>query len=357
LTIIHLSSTLGGGGAEQMVLQLARQSNSSHKTIVFSLSSTLIALENRFKEHDIEYHLLGVTSFKSRTLFTALKTFKNIVNQYDDVVIHCHLYHAAIFGALYKLSSPKTPLIFTLHSNEIENHRRKVMLFLTKSCRAKDIIFSEKGKKWYLKRKSQIIPNGVNFKDFDFNKKPFNKSHKPFQFLFLGRLSQEKSPLRMLTAAQQLLAQNIDDFVINFVGDGPLIDDLMSAIKTHKLDKHFKMFGFQDDVKPFLAKADCLVLPSLWEGLPVVIIEAAAAKLPIISTPVGSIPDFLNDTNAYLSTLDEFHTTMIQVIRDYKEALEKSEKLFKDIASEFEIKNVFNTHLKLYRSSLKQPLT
>lgn len=357
MTIIHLSSTLGGGGAEQMVLQLAKQGQSAHKIIVFSLSSTLIALETRFKEQSIEYYLLGVTSFKSPTLFSALKTFKNIVNQHDDVVIHCHMYHSAIFATFYKLTSPKTPLIFTLHSNEIENNRRKVILYLTKPFRKHDIIFSEKGNKWYLKRESKIIPNGINFEDFNFKNEKQLESNNPFQFLFLGRISHEKSPLRMITAAKQLIAQNINNFVINFVGDGPMKKELELEIETNHLEKHIKLHGFQDDVKPFLVQADCLVLPSLWEGLPIVIIEAAAAKVPIISTPVGSIPDYLNNSNATLCNLEEFHIPMIQVVRDYKSAQEKSELLFKEIESKFEIRNVFNKHLQLYRSSLNLPIT
>jgi len=356
LTIIHLSSTLGGGGAEQMVLQLARQSKSSHKTIVFSLSSTLIALESRFKDHSIEYYLLGVTSFKSPTLFTALKTFKKIVSEHDDIVIHCHMYHAAIFGALYKLTSPKTPLIFTLHSNEIENNLRKLMLFLTKPFRYNDIIFSSKGKRWYLKNKSEIIPNGINFKDFESKKQRISNSNNTFQFLYLGRLSHEKNPLRMVKAAQQLLEQNISNFIIHIVGDGRMKDELKSTIETNNLEDYFNLHGFQNDVKPFIAQSDCLVLPSLWEGLPVAIIEAAAAKLPIISTPVGSIPDFLNNSNAYLSTLDDFHNTMIDVIHNYEIALRKTEQLYEEIESKFEIHNVFNKHSKLYRSSLKQSI-
>ncbi|MGS2726158.1 glycosyltransferase [Psychroserpens sp. BH13MA-6] len=354
MTIIHITSTLGGGGAEQMVFQLAKQSMTTHKTIVVSLSSTLVTLENRFKQQGIEYHLLGVTSFKNTSLVTALKNFKAIVNQYEDVVIHCHLYHAALFGSLYKLSSRKTPLIFTLHSNEVEGQGKKLMLFLTKPFRNVDIIFSKKGKKWYNKSKSVSIPNGVNFKDFDFHKNEAITTNGVFQFLFLGRLSQEKSPLRMVEAAQQLLQRQMDHFMIHVVGDGPLKNELETQIKIHKLEAYFELHGFQNDVKPFLAKADCLVLPSLWEGLPVVIIEAAAAKTPIIATPVGSIPDYLNDSNAYLSELESFDEAMAEVIKHQDMALEKSEKLYEDIASIFDIEHVFQEHLKIYHSCLNQ---
>ena len=351
MTIIHITSTLGGGGAEQMVLQLARQSNSTHKTIVVSLSDVFVALEKRFKYHNIEYYILGVNSFKNSSLLNGLKQFKSISYDLEDVVIHCHMFPAALFGILYKMRHPKTKLMFTLHSNVLESSSQRLILFFTKLLRFKDIIFSHKGKKWYLKSNCEIIPNGVIFKEFDFEQRTISKGK--FSFLFIGRLSHEKSPFRLIEATQQLLAKNITDFEIKFVGDGILKSKLSLQIKTLKLESYIKLVGFQDDINPYLRDANCLVLPSLWEGLPVVIIEAAASRLPIISTPVGSIPDFLNNTNAYLSSLENFDIAMLKVMQNYNEALAKSEGLYQEIKSTFEIENVFKKHLKLYKTSLK----
>ncbi|WP_435413444.1 glycosyltransferase [Psychroserpens mesophilus] len=351
MTIIHLTSTLGGGGAEQMVLQLAKQSNAVHKTVVVSLSNTLIALEKRFKDHDIEYHLLGVNSFKNKSLVNGLKEFKSIIDSLDDVVIHCHMYHAALFGMLYKLRHPKSKLVFTLHSNMLEFASRRLILFFTKPLRFRDIIFSPKGKKWYLKRNAEIIANGVDFKEFDFGER--SNTFSVFNFLFIGRISHEKSPHRLIECAQQLLEHNITNFKIHFVGDGILKEAILEDAKNRNLENHVTLHGFQHDIKPFLAEAHCLVLPSLWEGMPVVIIEAAASKLPVIATPVGSIPDFLNTTNAYVSELDTFDQSMKSVYENYDLALQKSTKLYHEIESQFEIKNVFAKHLSVYKESLK----
>ncbi|WP_299229315.1 glycosyltransferase [uncultured Psychroserpens sp.] len=354
MTIIHLSSTLGGGGAEQMVLQLAKQSNKKIKTIVISLSDTNIGLENRFKEHHIEYHLLGVNSFKNATLFSGLKKLRHILNAHDNVVLHCHMYHGFLLGLIHKLFYKNIPIIFTLHSSTIENFGRKLMLYLTKPFRVKDIVFSINAKTWYLKTKSEIIPNGVNFNELTPASQRNHKKTEPFTFLFLGRLNTEKNPLRMVSAAQQLLAHNIENFVIDFVGRGIMQSELESAIGNNKLSQHFNILGFQNNIKPFLDKAHCLVLPSLWEGMPVSLIEAAAAKLPIISTPVGSIPDFLNNTNAYVSNLENFHMAMIDVYNNYEVAIEKSNLLFTEIESQFKIENVYAKHLKLYQYCLNK---
>jgi glycosyltransferase involved in cell wall biosynthesis len=347
MTIVHLSSSLGGGGAEQMVLQLAKQSNTKIKTIVVSISSDN-TLEPKFIKNKIETHFLNVTSFKNKSIIIALKKLHNTIKSYDDVVFHCHQFHGAMLGVIYTIFYQRTPIVFTLHTNKLNAINRRWFLFLTKKFRTFDIIFSKNSNKWYLKN-SRIIANGVNFKSFD-QIAPRNPiTPKPFEFLFLGRLETPKNPLYLITIVEFLVKKKIDNFVINIVGDGSLKEKLEDAINKKNLSEYFSFFGFQNKIKPFLASSHCLILPSLWEGMPIVILEAAASKLPIISTPVGSIPDFINNTNSCLSTLEDFHDNMIYILQNYDKALQKTEILHNQIKSIFDIDNIYKNHLQLYK--------
>lgn len=348
MTIVHISSSLGGGGAEQMVLQLAKCSTPDIKTIVFSISNDN-TLEPKFKAHHIAYHFLNITSFKNSSLKKGLQKVHNILKDVDDAVFHCHQYHSAILGTLYSQFYKKTPIIFTLHSSTIEIYRRKVILFLTKPFRKKDIVFSNNAKQWYLKN-SVIIPNGVDFNELSIQSSRVASVNTRFSFLFLGRLSDEKNPLFMISAAKQLINAGILNFVFDVVGEGKLKSKLLEEITSENLESHFNIHGFQSEIKPFLKSAHCLILPSKWEGMPMVIIEAAAAKLPIISTPVGSIPDFLNNTNAYLSDLETFHESIIDCIQNYNKAFQKTEILYREMTSVYDIDSVYKAHLKLYKS-------
>ncbi len=348
MTIIHISSSLGGGGAEQMVLQLAKCSKSNIKTIVFSLSSDN-TLEPKFKESQIDCHFLNITSFKNSSLKIGLRKMHFIIKNYDNVVFHCHQFHSVVFGILYRTLFKKTPIVFTLHSSTIEMFARKTILYMTKAFREKDIIFSYNAKQWYLKN-SVVIPNGVDFNELSINSERILSKDVPFSFLYLGRLSDEKNPLYMITAAKQLINFEITNFVFDVVGEGNLKDQLINSIKRNHLENHFNLMGFKNNIKPFLASANCLILPSKWEGMPMVIIEAAAAKLPIIATPVGSIPDFLNKNNAYVSNLDTFHHSMISCVENYKLALHKSSVLYDEIKSNYSIHEVYKSHLELYNS-------
>lgn len=351
MTIIHLSSSLGGGGAEQMVFQLSKLSRPKDKTIVISVSS-VNTLEQKFVDSGIECHFLNITSFKNASLFKGLEKLHSIINNEKDIVFHCHQYHGYLLSVFYKLKYFKRiPTVFTLHSSTIEKFNRKLVLFLTQIFRNKDIVFSKNAKKWYLKN-SKIIPNGVDFNDLSLKNQRTYNSSKPFSFLFLGRLSKEKNPLIMVTVAKKLLENNISNFIFNVVGEGNLKEALSNGIAANNLKIHFNLLGFQSNVKAFLEQSDCLILPSFWEGMPMVIIEAAAAKLPIVATPVGSIPDFLSSNNAFLSNHDTFYESMISVINNYEQALKKSEILYEEMKHQFHIENVYNKHLKVYKSIL-----
>lgn len=352
MTIIHLSSGLGGGGAEQMVLQLTKQSHPHIRTIVISISSDN-TLENKFKDYGIKCYFLNVTSFKNKTVIDGIKKLNNILKNITDGVFHCHQFHGYLLGLIYIQTFKRIPIVFTLHSSVVEQFNRKLLLYFTKSFRQKDIIFSKNAKQWFLKN-SEIIPNGVDFKPLETQVQRVYKKDSKFNILYLGRLSREKNPLATISFAMDLIESNIKHFTINVVGTGDLEQELMDSIKENKLEDYFNLLGFQSNVRHYLFESHLMILPSLWEGMPMVLIEAAATKLPIISTPVGSIPEFLNNDNATISNLRNFSSAIKTVILNYDKALEKSEKLYQESKDNFKIENVYAKHLNLYKSLLNK---
>lgn len=105
-----------------------------------------------------------------------------------------------------------------------------------------------------------------------------------------GRLSPEKGFADLVDAAAIACAQQPTlSFVI--FGDGPLRADLTQRIEELQLGSRFILAGFRDDVGQFLPHLDLVVLPSHTEGLPVVLLEALAAGVPVVATSVGGIPE------------------------------------------------------------------
>ncbi len=121
-----------------------------------------------------------------------------------------------------------------------------------------------------------------------------------FNILSVGRLSQEKGHEQLLQAAGILRDRGAGGLRIDVVGDGPEMQTLLEQSSAMGLDNvHFE--GYQSDPAAYYDGADLFVLPSLSEGLPNVLLEAAMYDLPIVSTAVGGVPEmFVHEEEALL---------------------------------------------------------
>jgi glycosyltransferase involved in cell wall biosynthesis len=116
----------------------------------------------------------------------------------------------------------------------------------------------------------------------------------PLRILFVGRLVPEKGPMLLLEALAQLPAGS---FEARLVGAGPLQVALAHRIVELGLEHAVSLVGpvGQDQLPAQYAWADAFCLPSFAEGLPVVLMEAMATGLPVVSTRIAGIPELVQD--------------------------------------------------------------
>jgi glycosyltransferase involved in cell wall biosynthesis len=107
--------------------------------------------------------------------------------------------------------------------------------------------------------------------------------------LFVGRIDVQKGLTTLLRAAVRV-AQRRPDWHLALAGDGPLLEELRRQAEAHP---HIHWLGRREDVPSLLKSADVLVLPSLWEGMPNVVLEAMAARRPVIATSVEGTEDLV----------------------------------------------------------------
>ena len=160
-----------------------------------------------------------------------------------------------------------------------------------------------------------VIPNGVDVDLFD--SIPAEKNDR-FTFLFVGRLHPQKG-LRFLFEALEHMDR---DFTVDIVGDGPL----RSALEQHADDKRLpvrflgRLSG--DELIRAYKRAHVFVLPSVYEGQPITLLEAWAAGLPVIVTDVGDNDRFVTEENGWL--------VMPRSERALREAMHKAMSLSND---------------------------
>lgn len=139
--------------------------------------------------------------------------------------------------------------------------------------------------------KFQVCRLGVDPDQFDFSLHPPGPLT---QLLCVGRLTPAKGQVLLVQACQRLRDLGLS-FHLTMVGAGPDRERIEKAISVANLGTHITLTGAltQDGVRAHLAQADIFVLPSLAEGIPVVLMEAMSSGVPCLSTPVNGIPELI----------------------------------------------------------------
>jgi glycosyltransferase involved in cell wall biosynthesis len=142
-----------------------------------------------------------------------------------------------------------------------------------------------------------VIPNGIDPQPFDtavaVPRTAIGIPDDGHVALYVGRLDPQKGLPDLLTAAERVIAQR-PAWHLALAGDGPSRPWLLEQLATHpRLREKTHWLGQRDDVPGLLKAADVLVLASLWEGMPNVVLEAMAARLPVIGTAVEGTEDLV----------------------------------------------------------------
>ena len=143
--------------------------------------------------------------------------------------------------------------------------------------------------------KLHLVPMSVDVDRFT----PVVRARRPgsaLRVLFVGRLVPEKGPSILLEALEDLRRRGTA-VEARFAGDGPLRGTLEGEVRRRGLSSTVHLLGAlgQDDVLDLYAWADVFCLPSFREGLPVVLMEAMATGLPVLTTPIAGIPELVDD--------------------------------------------------------------
>ncbi|MEO6811232.1 MAG: glycosyltransferase [Isosphaeraceae bacterium] len=136
-----------------------------------------------------------------------------------------------------------------------------------------------------------VIPNGIDPEPFDavapLPRESIGVPNDATLALFVGRIDPQKGLPDLLEAARRVVIPARPDWHLALAGDGPSLATLQEFTRASPtLSDRVRWLGRRDDVPSLLKTADVLVLPSHWEGMPNVVLEAMAARLPVVATAV-----------------------------------------------------------------------
>ena len=202
--------------------------------------------------------------------------------------------------------------------------------------------------------KISYIPNPLAdsvLKLIDENKIDHNSTH----FVFVGHVIKTKGVIELVEACK-----DIDDISLTIIGaySDSMKNQLQSIVRSQKLENNIRFTGIlsHPDVIKAMCTAGLFVLPTYTEGFPNVIIEAMACGCPIISTPVGAIPDMLDiDSSAPCGIcvdardVEQLRNAIIYLRDNRDKALRLGENAYKRVREQYSIESVGNQLLDTWR--------
>ena len=292
---------LDPGGAERALVQLVtRLDRDRWEPRVICLSARGVLAD------DLEQAGIPVTCLGARSRRNVLVVGRLVreLRAFRPALLQTFLYHANIAGRIAGRLAGVGKIVSGIR---VAERRSRIRLWLDRMtqglvdhhvCVSQAVADFSAACGGLPARKTTVIPNGVDAQRFasaaPADLSEFDIPAESRTVLFVGRLDPQKGPFVLLEAAEGLLA-TYDKLHVLLVGDGPLRDRLGAWVQERNLGARIHFAGRQADVAPLLKAAVCLVLPSRWEGMPNVVLEAMAAGLPVVATDVEGTTELIQD--------------------------------------------------------------
>ena len=308
MKILHIHPSMAGGGIESMICALANEMSNTEDVSVCSIFEP--------KDVDIFWYKLNSKVKKStlgkRKSGFSLRVLWNIFRfirkgDYDVVNLHGMFYYYIIAVVLLH---HKISFFYTVHSDAVMENSiwDKRLLRVKKFCFNKgwlhSITISKVSQLSFTNlynSPSNLIFNGVPSpeisEDNTVNRYRINDNTRVF--IHAGRVSVPKNQLTLCKVFKCLIDDGYD--VVLLIAGSIQSCDIFNALRPF-FNERIVYLGQRDDVAQLMAYSDAMCLPSLWEGLPVTLLEALSVGCIPICSNVGGIPDVIqNGINGFLS--------------------------------------------------------
>ena len=315
LKIAHIITRLDLGGAQQNTLYCC--AHHDHKLYdVLLLTGLGGYLDKEARK------LTGVKTYFLTELkhpiapawdWKAYGALRRILRDEKVDLVHTHSSKAGILGRYAAHSAGVPHVVHTVHGwgfhpGQFAPARWLYQALESRTAQFTDriITVSEENKRTGLTagigREDQyrVIHSGVEPRQYRFCPSAADHARKQFpnpgrpRVLVLSNFKNQKSPFDVVLVGEalKLLCPN---FLILWAGDGPLREKTEWEIKKRGLQDHFHLLGWREDIGALLAATDVLLLTSLYEGLPRVVLQAMAAGKPVVATAVSGTPEAVRE--------------------------------------------------------------
>ena len=367
--ILHLISSSGLLGAERVLLELAEHSRRE------GLKVTIGVFENKQNPNlDLAKYAramdfdVRIFPCNGRWDNHTAQTIKDYMKNNGIQILHSHNYKSN-FYAWRSLSNNNVKWVVTNHGRR---SGPKLMVydfldgFVVRHADRVIAVSKEIARKMRLAGIAQgkilLIENGIDLERFTNNAPPeaikesLGIKKEALVVGTIGALTKEKGHQYLLRAALKVI-RIYPEAIFLLIGDGIERPSLEKTVSSLGIKDSVIFAGMRKDVPKILSILDVFVLPSLNEGLPVALLEAQGAQIPVIASYVGAIPDVLQDgvTGVLIPPKDPqaIAEAIIMILSNKKFASGIAQKGFERVRDNFSSQKMGEKYLSIYKELIE----
>jgi len=362
INIVHVVPDIGIGGLSKVVVDISRNiDKNKYNVSVYAIRKC----EEEFTQYLIKAGI-NVThgqEMNQKYGYAAFVDIGNYLRRVKADIVHTHNTGAFIDGTMGAIIARVPIRIHTDHARLYPDKRRYLLAEKILSYFVKKIVaVSEHTKNDLMKyqkiseNKILVIPNGIDLGETENidkeNKKRELGISNGAHIIGLGVRLEEQKGIKYLIRAMPCILKNVPGTVCLVAGEGSKRKDLENEALKLGISDSVIFIGVRRDMMEIVQVMDVYVLPSIWEGLPLVILEAMAMKKPIVATAVGGTPTAIKDGETGKLVVPENEAALseaiIMLLRDKKRARQLGENAYKYYNEKFTVKKMLEGYESLY---------
>jgi glycosyltransferase involved in cell wall biosynthesis len=367
IPLAFVITELAPGGAERALVELVtRLDRSRFAPVVYSLGSRPAsdrhALVAALAAAGVPTHFLGLSS--TWHYFRAVRQLAELLRQQQPRVVQTFLFHANVVGTRAALVARVPQIVSGIRVADPRRWRSFAELMALRRA-SRHVCVSQSVAEYYRRvgfdaQKLVVIPNGVDLERWNAVPRSlmeFGIREGRRALLFVGRLDKQKGLDRFFRELPAIFRQ-LPEHDLLLVGDGPLRSSLARQARRLKMQRRIHFAGWQADIPPLMTAADLLLLPSRWEGMPNVVLEAMAAGKPVVATQAEGTVELLGLAALEQTVaVDDWAGFCARVVE-----IAMKQPLAQDLgrrnrarAAQFSLQAVADRYQRLYETLLNQP--
>lgn len=301
--VVHYIESRNFGGAEQIVFNLLSglDRNRWESILIYHSYPGIAPFIEKVNELDIE--IIPLPPIERWTNISQMLKLIRKLRALNATVFHAHLpwYLSCSYGLLcaYLAGVPATvatqQLYIEINPSRLYILQKLISMIVDRYIAVSGGVAEKLGRLIFSHDKIRVVKNGISIENFPCTKsntlRELLKDNKDMPIvLTVARLDKQKGHEYLIEAASM-----VPEAVFALVGDGPERGKLETYVKEMNLEKRLVFLGYREDIQEILSGCDLFVLPSLYEGLPLAILEAMAAGKPVIASDINGTDEIIND--------------------------------------------------------------